>query len=118
MANPETVTANTSRGQLKRDDSDAPVGWNYVNITAAAPTTTVVKSGAGVLHIVNVNTAADTGVITLYDNTSATGTKIGTITTTIEASGSPKPMVYDVAFNTGLTIVTSTAAQDITVSYI
>lgn len=93
-------------------------GYNYSNITAAAPTTTVVKSGQGILHSITVNTAADTGVITVYDNTSGTGTKIATITTTIAASGSPTPLIYDVTFNTGLTIVTSTAAQDITVSFI
>lgn len=116
MANPEQTGPMVQRGQLKRDDSDAPVGWSYANITAAAPTTTIVKSGPGVLHTVSINTPADGGTVTIYDNTSATGTKIGTYTS--GADTLPSSVIYDVAFTTGLTIVTATAAQDITVSYI
>lgn len=117
MANPpQTDTPITQRGALKRDDNGVPVGWNYVNITAAAPTTTVVKSGAGVLHSIVLNTPADTGTITIYDNTAATGTKIGTWTSS--STTPPSAVLYNVAFSTGLTIVTATAAQDITVTYI
>lgn len=88
--------------------------YKYLNITLAAPTTTVVKSGGGILHTVCVNTPAATGTITIYDNTAASGTKIGTIT--VFASTNPC-FTYDVNFATGLTIVTATAANDITVSY-
>ena len=91
-------------------------GYNFVNITAAAPTTTVVKTGAGILHSIAINTPTATAVITIYDNTAASGTKIGTYT--IAASPSPSSVIYDVAFSTGLTITTATAASDITVSYI
>ncbi len=109
----------TQRGQLKKDDSGASVGWGYLNIVLAAPTTTVVKATPGVLHSIVINKPLAAGVITIYDNTSAAGTKIGTITlpATLLADG-PKVALYDVAFNTGLTIVTEGAAQDITVSYI
>jgi len=55
-------------------------------------------------------------VVTIYDNTSAAGTIIGTIT--VPASPMPVTLTYDIAFNTGLTIVTETAASDITVSFI
>lgn len=79
------------------------------NITTA--TTTTVKSGAGFLHSITVNTTA-AGAITIYDNTAASGTKIGTI----KASVVEQTFFFDVSFSTGLTIVTA-AASDITVSY-
>lgn len=88
--------------------------YRFLNIVLAAPTTTVVKSGSGILHTVCINTPAATGTLTLYDNTAASGTKIGTIT----AFASTNPCFrYDAGFTIGLTIVTATAANDITVTY-
>lgn len=88
--------------------------YKYLNIVLAAPTTTVVKSGSGILHAICINTPAATGTITIYDNTAASGTKIGTIT----AFASTNPcFTYNAYFATGLTIVTATAANDITVTY-
>lgn len=84
--------------------------FNYTNITTA--TTTVVKSGTGILHGIVINTTT-AFTITIYDNTSAAGTKIATI------AASPvigSTFTYDVAFATGLTIVTA-GASDITVAY-
>ena len=89
----------------------------YAGITAAAPTTTVVKSGAGLLHCLQINKAVATGVITIYDNTAASGAVIATITQPAAVLATTQQLLYDVKFTTGLTIVTSTAAQDITVSY-
>lgn len=83
--------------------------FNHRNITTG--TTTVVKSGAGVLKSITVNTTA-AGAITVYDNTSAAGTKIATLKSSV-VEGTYQ---YDVAFATGLTIVTA-AASDITVAY-
>ncbi len=91
--------------------------FGYLNIVLAAPTTTTVKSGAGFLHAIIVNKAAATGVITVYDNTAASGTLIATITQPAAVVESQFSLTYDVAFATGLTIVTATAAQDITVSF-
>lgn len=85
----------------------------YQNITTN--TTTVVKSGPGLLHALTFNKPVATAVVTIYDNTAASGTVIGTIT--VPASPQPFTLVFDVAFATGLTILTATAAQDITVSY-
>jgi hypothetical protein len=85
-------------------------GYSFTNITT--DTTTTVKSGAGFLHTICVNTLAATGTATVYDNTAGSGTKIATIGT-----GTAICLIYDVAFATGLTIVTATAAADITVSY-
>lgn len=91
-------------------------GYNYANITAAAPTATVVKTGQGILHTITFNKPVATLVATLYDSTDASGTVIGTIT--IPASPMPVTLHYDVTFTKGLTINTATAASDITVSYI
>jgi hypothetical protein len=87
------------------------VGYSFQNITTS--TTTVVKSGAGVLHLVNVNALGTVAsLVTIYDNTAGSGTKIGTINS-LTLSGA---FQYDLAFATGLTLVT-TGAPDITVSY-
>ena len=86
--------------------------YNYKNITTDA--TTTVKSGNGFLHTICINTSAATETLTIYDNTAASGTKIGTIT--VYASTNPC-FIYDIFFATGLTIVSATAASDITVAY-
>ena len=91
-------------------------GYNSVNITAAAPTTTAVKTGAGILHAITLNKPTATAVITVYDNTAASGTVLATIT--VPASPQPVTLLYDITFTTGLTITTATAASDITVSYV
>lgn len=102
---------------IDRDANGTPsYMFNYVNITAAAPTTTLVKTGAGFLHSITFNKPAATGVVKIDDAITDTTPIIGTITT--PANPQPFTVVYDIAFSTGLTIVTSTAAQDITISYI
>ena len=80
---------------------------NVTNIASA--TTTVVKSGNGILRRITVNTTA-AGTITIYDNTAASGTKIGILKSSI-VEGTYE---YGCRFGTGLTIVTG-AASDITV---
>lgn len=108
------VTRNCATGALKVErDGDL-----FLNIVLAAPTTTVVKSGAGRFHKLCINKATATGVITIYDNTAASGTLIATITQPAALlSSGINCAEYDLAFGTGLTVVTSTAAQDITVTY-
>lgn len=91
-------------------------GYSTANITLAAPTTTVVKTGAGILHTITFNKPVATGVVTVYDNTAASGTVLATIT--VPASPQPVTLRYDAVFSTGLTVVTATAAQDITVTYV
>lgn len=87
---------------------------NYTNVASA--TTTAVKSGAGTLHSITVNKAVASGVITVYDNTAGSGTKIATITNPATLLHSQMFLPYGVRFATGLTIVTS-AADDITVAW-
>lgn len=87
--------------------------FTYQNITGQA--TTTVKSSAGYLHAITINAGTATETITIYDNTTNSGNKIGTIT--IPTSPQPVTLHYDVAFWVGLTIVTATASSDITVCF-
>lgn len=89
--------------------------YNSTNITAAAPTTTVVATGPGTLHTITLNKPLATSVITVYNNTAASGTVLATIT--VPASPQPATLTYDISFAIGLTITTATAASDITVSW-
>jgi hypothetical protein len=87
---------------------------SYRNITTN--TTTAVKSGAGTLVRIVVNTkGAAANTATLYDNLAGSGTRIGTLDT---VNGAIASIEYGCAFATGLTIVTATGtAADITVVY-
>lgn len=84
------------------------------NTNIAAPATTTVKSGVGRFKRLVINKAVATGVVTIYDNTAASGTKIATITQPAAVVQSQAVLEYDTRFLIGLTIVTS-AADDITV---
>ena len=88
-------------------------GDNYTNITGAA--TTQIKSGAGVLKRIIYNKTVLSGTVTIYDNTAGSGTKIGTITDpAVALLETTRNQKYGCRFTTGLTIVT-TGAADITV---
>lgn len=90
-------------------------GNSFINIAGAA--TTLVKTGAGQLIGIVINKLVATGVVTIYDNTSAAGTKIATITNPAALLSSQVSLDYKgVSFSTGLTIVTS-STDDITVIY-
>ena len=78
--------------------------------------TTTIKSGAGILRRVVVNTRGGiTNTLTIYDNTSGSGTVIAAIDT---VNGVLGHFEYNVAFSTGLTVVNATGTSaDITVIY-
>lgn len=88
-------------------------GFTYTHITTAATTTP--KSGAGVLHTICVNSLGTiSSSITVDDATSATTPTIAVINS-LTLLGC---QTFDVAFATGLTLVTTgTVAPDITVSW-
>lgn len=88
--------------------------YSYSNITGQA--TTVVKGSAGFLRSITLNKPTATTTIVLHDAVSATTPIIGSIT--IPSSPMPVTLIYDIAFNVGLTVVTGTADSDITISYI
>jgi hypothetical protein len=116
-SNLKTTLATSIAGEdIPNDVLKVEERFNYNNITSTA--TTLVKTGVGFLHAITVNTPVASSVITLYDNTSAAGTKMGTITlpATLLQEG-PYTALYDVTFSVGLTVVTATAASDLTVSY-
>ena len=87
---------------------------SYTNIASA--TTTTVRSGGGVLHSIVCNKAVASGVMTIYDNTAGSGTKIGTITHPATLLQNQYVLIYDIAFVTGLTIVTG-QADDLTICW-
>lgn len=85
-------------------------GASFTHVAAGQATTTV-KSGAGTLLAVILNSAATaTNITTIYDNTAASGTVIAipaATTATVPISISFGP--YGIAFATGLTVKTETA---------
>ncbi len=90
----------------------------YKNITLAAPTTTTVSAGPAILSKIVINKATANGVITVYDGTAAQNVIIATITSPATLLANQVSLDFgDVCTNNGITIVTSTAAQDITVAY-
>lgn len=90
-----------------------PVSYSFLNLAANA--TTTVKTGAGVLHSITINTLGTADTVTVYDNTAGSGTKIGTI----NAALSQGTLIFDAAFVTGLTVVIAgTTPPDITVCYL
>lgn len=89
-------------------------GNSFRNIAGAA--TTVVKSGAGVLVGIVISRPISLGVITIYDNTAASGTKIATMTNPLALLQQQASLDFGLTFATGLTVVTS-AADDLTVIY-
>lgn len=104
----------TQRGQLERDDSGYPLGWNYSYVSATGAT--LVKSGAGVLHCITINKPVGGCVISLCDSLTANSGTFGQVV--LNSSTVPTFLKYDVAVNTGLLVNVSTAASDITISYV
>lgn len=89
-------------------------GYNYTHITTQ--TTTLIKTGAGILHSIIVNSHAASATIEFDDALTHTSPVIGIITlpSTITAV-IPISLEYDVQFSTGLSVTTGTANADITV---
>lgn len=95
--------------------------FTYTNIVTNA--TTVVKpSGPGMLHGITINNPSAFTVaaltITIYDNTAASGSLIGTMVIPVDVTAKPYTIPLDVSFTTGLTIVTSgpTVPANLTIS--
>lgn len=91
-----------------------PLGAQLANITTN--TTTLLKSGSGVVSGLSINTGGTTSTVKIYDGLTAAGTLLGTFSSTAQngvtlpAGGFP--------FTTGLCVVTAgAAAADITVTY-
>jgi len=89
-------------------------GYNYTHISS--DTTTLIKTGPGILHSIIINTHGASATIEFDDALTHTSPVIGIITlpSTI-TSAIPISLEYDVQFSTGLSITTGVAAVDITV---
>lgn len=111
--NYQRIGVGAEKGLYTSNQASALGGWSFTNISTS--TTTTVKSGAGTLHLVAVNTLGTVAsTVTIYDNTAGSGTIIAIINS-LTLSGS---FTYDIAFSTGLTVVTTgTAAPNVTVAW-
>lgn len=91
--------------------------YNYTNIPAGQATS-VIKASAGILRSITFHGAATaTNTTTVYDNASGAGTVIARPAAT--AVTAPTTVTYDIAFTTGLTIITATAnGCDMTVAWL
>jgi hypothetical protein len=107
MANPGLPTS-----PLRKDPNGVGETWAKAYITTQ--TTTLLKTGAGVLHSVTINKPVATGTIELDD--AITNTNPFAIITT-PTGPFPLTLIYDVEFTTGLSVTTGTASQDITISF-
>ena len=77
-----------------------------------------VKQSAGYLKRIVMNTPLASGVVAVYNNGSGASISMATITNPATLlSDTSIGIDYDLAFDSGLTIVTSGANQDITVVY-
>ena len=105
---PVVLASNHSDIVTKKSTSS----YAHLNSTG----TTTIKSGAGILRRVVINTkGTGSNTLTIYNNTSGSGTVIAAIDTVNGVSGH---FEYNVAFSTGLTVVdASGTSADITVIY-
>ena len=94
------------KGALHTVPGDA---LSFLNM--ASTVSTVVKTGAGMLHAIVINKSAN-GTITVYDNTAGSGTKIATL----KASVVENSYIYDLKFSNGLYVIPG-AAVDVTYVY-
>jgi len=108
--NAKTTAATTQAGEDIVNDV-MKVEERFANAYISTATTTVVKTGGGVLHAITLGETA-AGSITIYDNTAGSGTIIAVL----KASIVEQTFIFDVAFATGLTVVTAGASK-LNVSY-
>ncbi len=95
----------------------------YKNITGNS--TTIIKSGNGVLRGISINDNTTGGTIKVYDNTAGSGTLIATFQVgtpsggLLSSSGQPGPnyVTMTAEFTTGLTIVTSGSSDNNITAY-
>ncbi len=103
-------------GQLHRDDSNFPLGWNYSYLSAATGAT-LIKATPGVLHSIVFNKPVATSVVTLYD-CATSGTLTGTIGVLTVSGTVPVSLEYDITTLNGLVVSVATAGSDLTISFI
>ena len=104
----ETLGTTIAGEDIPNDVLKVEMRNNLTYISTA--TTTVVKTGAGLLHAV-IFQWTSTGTVIGYDNTSASGT----ILFSFPIGVTTQPITFNGSFSIGLTVVTS-AADKVTIS--
>ena len=95
-------------------DSTAPTSFNF---PAGQSAGVVLKHGPGVLHTIAVSGAANTAVVSVYDGLTSGGTLLWT-SGSMGAQTQPYSIdLHEVAFETGLCLVVSTANAGATIIY-
>jgi hypothetical protein len=108
------VDANGLKVKLTDSVSGNAVSFGFTPVEITTKTTTLVKSGPGMIGDITINKAGSTDTITVYDALTATGTPIATITA--PTLGQHYCELYK--FTVGLCIVTGgTTAGNYGVSY-
>ncbi len=94
-------------------DINMPEEYLYLNLSENI--TKIVKSAPGLLHSVVINNQGlGSNKLYIYNNTEGSGEIIGIIDTTV----STIPLIYDVIFTVGLTVVSSDGVSaNITITY-
>lgn len=106
--------ANGLKVKLTDSVTGSAVSFGFTPVGITTKTTTLVKSGAGMVGDITINKTGSADTITVYDALTATGTPIALITA--PTVGMKFCELYK--FATGLCIVTGgTTAGDYTVSY-
>lgn len=111
----QTDGANLRVSAIQADASNLRIsaydgGYAYNNITTSAQTT--VKSSAGILGVVAINSTL-TSAVRGYDNTVSGGSTLFTI-----AAGTvPTSIRYEARFVSGLVVSSGAAADNLTVMY-
>ena len=104
----ETLGTTIAGEDIPNDVTKVEFRNNLTYISTA--TTTVVKTGAGLLHAV-IFQWMSTGTVIGYDNTSASGT----ILFSFPIGVTTQPITFNGSFSIGLTVITS-AADKVTIS--
>jgi hypothetical protein len=112
------VLENWFCGINRMGEEAAAPKWVHVVGATGGGTLTQLKTGAGRLRSININTLEDGAAIRIYDATSATNA-IGLITIASGNQGAKLPvnMTYNLDFYTGLYAVVIGATTDVTFIY-
>lgn len=90
-------------------------GGTPLYLAAAGDAKTGGAGSGAILHNIVINKAAASAVVTVYNGTSTTGTKIATIDASVAATGT---LNYDVYCPNGVYLVMTGGNADITASII
>lgn len=105
LGNTKVTAATLEAGEdITNDVTKVELRFTPTYISTA--TTTVIKTGTGLLHTLTVQ-GGTAGTIIVYDNTAASGTVLASF----DSTNALETYTFDCTFNTGLTVVTSAATK-------